>query len=136
MKKNRVTILFLVLLITSCGTYPVTVATSNVTKPVIVGNYPTLNGSFQEEFPNKIENFSLSAEFSFGSVMNHLATKREGPNKFDVGLLRVASGDDESELIVIDRISFFGKKSEALILPFVMNSDYTIGYLDGAIYKK
>lgn len=126
----------LILIIAGCGTYPVTVATSNVTRPVIVGDVPAINGKPQKEFPNKMQDFKLSAEFSFGSFMNHRIITREAANKFDVGLLRVTNGDDESELIVIDRISFFGKKSEALVLPFLINSDYTIGHLDGAVYKK
>jgi len=133
---KKIPAIILLLGITACGTYPVTVATSNITKPVIVGNVPTINGKPQQEFSNKEQEFSLSAEFSFGSLMNHRFIKREATNKFDVGLLRVANGDDESELIVIDSISFFGKKSESLILPFLLNSDYTIGHLNGAVYRK
>jgi len=126
----------LVLIITGCGTYPVTVATSNITRPVIVGDVPTINGEPLKEFPDKTQDFKLSAEHSFGSFMNHRFIKREGANKFDVGLLRVINGNDAPELIIIDRISFFGKKSEAIVLPFLINSDYTIGHLDGAVYKK
>ncbi|MDT8318751.1 MAG: hypothetical protein RQ824_12305 [bacterium] len=134
MKKSFVILLSLT--ITGCGTYPLTVATSNVTKPVIIGNVPTIKGNHQKEFLNKVQEFSLNAEHSFVTIMNHVYTTREAAGKYDVGLLRIANGDDDSELIVIDKITFWGKKSESIALLMFHNSDYTKGFLDGAIYRK
>lgn len=136
-------LLFIVLLgLIGCGTLPVTVATSNATKPVLVGKVTKIKGEPQVAMGEQLADFHVEAVNSRKTrVQGDYAVSThstEGANKFDVELLSLASEKPEGTP-VITGISVGGHKSEALFLTILfqgsLSDDITRAGIDGSLYK-
>ncbi len=102
-QKHRPVLLIAVCVFIMTGCSTVTLTTSNVDRPVMLGKVLTINGSPEEKFGTDKESFDVDVVAGASSGDGKTIS---GANKLDTELLKKAEGS-QSNLIKIDKIKVF-----------------------------